>query len=1639
MADLQLTSKALQQRIAALSPERRALLEQRLQQQGLAAAAAEVPLVPQTRPAVVPLAASQKNLWVLQQLNPNSSAYHIAFSWRLIGPLNVPALADSLNAIAQRHDSLRTQFVEPDGQPCQKVLSDITLSLPVADLRALPAAAATAEIQRLSEQCVKQPFDLSRAPLFRCQLLGLDDTTHLLLVVLHHIVADGWSRGVLMRELATGYRARVESTAPALPPLPIQYTDYALWQQEWLQSAACRTQLDYWQQQLAGLPALELPSDRPRPAVPNFTSRTDTHALPSDCVAALKTLSQREGTTLFMTLLAAFKVLLHRYTAQEDIGVGVPVANRNQPEVEPLIGFFVNTLVLRTRLSSRITFRKLLQQIKQVAADGFQHSEVPFAKVVEALQPDRDLSQTPLFQVMFQLQSGYQRQNATTLDLELPELEVQQDWLDPGQTKFDMTWHGIEREEGLLLAVEYRTDLFDADRIQRMLGHFQILLNGILANPDRPVAEIPLLSAAERHQLLVAWNQTQTPLPDRYCQQQFEAQVAQTPAAIAVSDATEKLTYAQLNHRANQLAHTLQARGIGPESLVGIYLPRTVELLVAGLGVLKAGGAYVPIDPSLPAERVRFMLADAQASLVVTASATTPGKMWGDAYPTLDLLAEREKLAQAPDHNPVVSLCPDNLAYVIYTSGSTGQPKGTLLTHRGLSNYLHWCTQAYDVAAGGGAPVQSSIGFDATITSLFAPLLVGQPVTLLPETHEVEALSQALQSGEPFSLVKLTPSHLKALAPLILSSPPHSSLAPATQSFILGGEALRDRDIAPWQQHFPNLRLVNEYGPTEAVVGCCIYDVPLDFTGDTVPIGRPIANVQLYVLDTNLEPVPIGVPGELYIGGAGVARGYLNRPDLTAERFVPNPFSVGTYGSTPDANSGSGHQSVALGAAPSAPTGQILYKTGDRARYRPDGILEYLGRMDDQIKLRGYRIEPGEIESALCQHAQIEQAVVVLRDDMGAAAQLVAYVVKAAGRGQQAESAREHGGGDAGQRENLVSPHPPISSSLLRSFLADQLPAYMLPDRFVTLEALPLTVNGKVDRQALPLPEIETVVDEAERPLTETEQQLTGVWAAVLQRDAVGLHDNFFELGGDSILAMQIIAKARQEGLHLTPRQLFQHQTVAELAAVAAVRLPTVISQEPVTGAVPLTPIQRDLFAQALLEPHHFNQAVMVTLATNVQLPILAQALQALVIHHDGLRSHFSSQDDTWHSIIQAPDAVTVPLDSLDLSHRSPAAQTEALAAAVDDWQASLNLAAGPLLRAAWLRLGERGDRLLLIAHHLIVDGVSWRILLADLETAYRQLAAGSPAVLPPKTHSVQAWAHHLVNLGQSGGFEAERAYWREVCAPATAVPVDFAGDASRNTVASMEEISLGLDAAQTQSLLAVATQTYHAQVNEVLLTALGQTLKSWMQSPTVLVDLEGHGRDRDWQNLPTEQELDVSRTVGWFTAVYPVRLQLSSGTLAEQLQAVKEQLRRVPHQGVGYGMLRHLAAEADPALVSPAVISFNYLGQVRLDAAPEPDGLIQSLATESVGQLRSPLGARRYLLDVIALVRDGQLQMIWRYSRAVHRRATIEAIAQRYQAALQSCLATPAPEAAYTPSDFAAARVNQAQLDQLFSKIRGS
>jgi amino acid adenylation domain-containing protein len=1038
------------------------------------------------------LSFSQERLWFLDQIERGDAAYVMALALEMRGALDVTALEHALATLVRRHESLRTVFVAVDGRPLQVVSEPAAWTLPVAQV----SGEADAR-ERLREE-VSRGFDLARGPLFRAHLYRLAADAHVLLLAMHHSISDGWSTGILTRELGELYARFSRGEADTLPALPVRYRDFARWQRNWLQGETLDALLSHWRSRLAGAPqVLELPTDRPRSSVRSQRGATYSFLLPVELAEALRGLARREGSTLFMTLLAGFTLLLSRHSGQQDLLVGTPVANRSRAEIEDVVGCFVNTLVLRADLSGDPSARGFLARLREVCLDAFAHQDLPFERLVEELRPERDLSRNPLFQVMFALQ------NAPQQPLELAGITLRPLDIDRSTAQVDLTLHVWETAEGLSATFEYASELFEESTIARMAAHWRSLLEGMIASPERCVWELPLLSEAERRQLLTEWNQTAVEYPRNACAHElFEAQAERTPQAIAVRFEGKRLTYQELDRRSNQLAHHLRELGVGPEALVGLCVERSLEMVVGLLGILKAGGAYVPIDPSYPAARQAFMLQDSQAKVLLTQARLLP-RLPSHNTPTVCLDTDWHRLAQLPKSPPPSLAGPTHLAYVIYTSGSTGQPKGVCIAHRGLVNYLSWAISAYKVAEGAGAPVHSSIAFDLTVTSIFTPLLVGRSVELLPDDRGAEALARALQTAAGYSLVKLTPAHLQALQ---LQLRPEQ-VAERTRTFVIGGEQLRAEAIAFWRQHAPHTLLVNEYGPTETVVGCCVYTVtPETRSHGPIPIGRPIANTRLYILDRYLQPVPIGVAGELCIGGDGVARGYLNRAELTKERFIADPFS-------PE-------------------SGTRLYKTGDFARYLPDGTIEFLGRRDDQVKVSGFRIELGEIESVLGRLPQVQEAVVALCEDDPGERRLVAYVVLKPG---QADAPRE-----------------------LRSLLKQHLPDYMLPSAFVTLDRLPLTHNGKVDRAALPAPDFEHQLKEAfVPPRTEWELRLAQLWRELLRVERVGVDDNFFALGGNSLMIVRLISQINQRHqLSLRVVELFRNPTVGQLARLIDARQP---------------------------------------------------------------------------------------------------------------------------------------------------------------------------------------------------------------------------------------------------------------------------------------------------------------------------------------------------------------------------------------------------------------------------------------------------------------------------------------------------
>lgn len=1063
---------------------------------------------------VFPTSFAQQRLWFLDQLAPGNPFYNVSTALHLTGSLNFTALKQTFNEIVRRHETLRTRFVMVEQQPVQAISPSLTIPLPLIDLRNFDSPERSTRMQQIVTQEAQDPFNLTTGPLLRVKLLQLDEAEYLLLLNIHHIVADGWSIGVLIKELGVLYKAlagdkrcltTTDSVSRLLPELPIQYADFAQWQREWLQGVAAngtsplQSQLVYWQKQLNGISVLNLPTDRLRSAVPSYRGAKQFLELPHSLTQALEALSYQEGVTLFMTMLAAFQTLLYRYTQQEDIAVGSPIANRNRSELEGLIGFFVNSLVLRTDFSGKVTFRELLNRVREITLEAYSHQDLPFEKLVEELHPERDLSYHPFFQVVFSLQ------NTPIETLELSGLTLSLFEFDSKTAKLDLEFHLWQDLESLKGQMVYSTDLFDDKSITRMLGHFQTLLESIVANPEQRISDLSLLTGQERQELLIDWNDTKRDYPENKCfHQLFEAQVQETPDAIALNARSanalvfddEQLSYKELNIRSNQLAHYLKKLGVVPDVLVGICVERSPEAIVALLGILKAGGAYLPLDPSLPQERLKFILEDAQVSILLTHCSLAPLKKgdWGDLLSIVYIDEDWATITQHSQENPTSCVTFDNLAYVIYTSGSTGKPKGVLLQHRGLSNLAASQIEVFNIQPINRILQFASLSFDASIFEIVMALQTG--ATLYLANKESLLPGQAL-----LNLLREKAITHVTLPPAVLAVLPTESL-PALQTIICAGESCTNDILKRWWNS--QRRFFNAYGPTEATVWSTVAEIST--MSEKPPIGRPIANTQIYILDKYLQPLPIGIIGELYISGEGLAQGYLNRPELTIEKFIPNPFSD--------------------------KKGARLYNTGDLARYRTDGNIEFLGRIDNQVKIRGFRIELSEIETVLSQHQSVQKAVVIVKENVSGDKYLVAYIVP-----------------------NIETQN---FTSLLGKFLKEKLPEYMIPKSFVMLDSLPLTVNGKVDRYvltALNTPTSHSIDKAFIAPRTPTESTLAKIWAEVLNIERVGIYDNFFDLGGDSLLTVHLMKQIYKHFERELPlSSLFLNPTIDSLATALSTK-----------------------------------------------------------------------------------------------------------------------------------------------------------------------------------------------------------------------------------------------------------------------------------------------------------------------------------------------------------------------------------------------------------------------------------------------------------------------------------------------------
>ncbi|WP_327666578.1 MULTISPECIES: non-ribosomal peptide synthetase [unclassified Streptomyces] len=1516
---------------------------------GTAARPARRP-APRKTPGEAPLSSAQRRLWFLHRLEGPSAAYNIPLAVRLTGTrLDVDALRAALADLVARHEILRTVYPDTDGLPCQRLLEPTTPDLRVVD------HVSEAELADRLRQLAGEGFRLDEDAPFRAHLLLLGPEEHVLLLVLHHIAADGWSLDPLLLDLAAACRARMEGREPGWAPLPLQYADYCAWQHDLLGDASASDQdrqLAHWREALAGLPdELPLPADRPRPARATHHGGDIPVRLDADLHRRLRAVATETGTTVFMVVQAGLAALLTRLGAGTDIPLGTPVAGRADELLDDLVGCFVNTLVLRTDTSGDPSFRELLSRVRETDLAAYAHQELPFEHLVEALNPPRSLARHPLFQVMlaFRPTAGPR--------LDLPGLHGRTLPVETGSTKIDLTFNlGEQRTpdgspDGIEGILQYSADLFDRRTAVELAARLERLLRAAAGEPDRPIGAFDILGDGERHRLLAEFNDTAREVPDTTFPRLFEARVAEVPDAVAAEDGKDCLTYRQLGLRAEWLARVLVSHGAGPGRIVAFSLPRSVDLAVAVLAVLKAGAAYLPLDPEHPAERTAHLLADADPVCLIARDRPFADRPTG--CPVVDP-------DTSPDDpgRPLPEARPADPAYLIYTSGTTGRPKGVVVEHRNLTTYVARCVEAYP-SLRGTSLLHATMSFDATVTTLHGALAAGGRVHIAG-FHD----AGAAPANGGYTFLKATPSHLPLLPAL------SHDLSPA-EEFMLGGEALVGEALRLWRRDHPDVRLINHYGPTELTVGCTDHRIEPgdDLPTGPVPIGRPMWNTRAYVLDSRLNPVPAGVEGELYVSGDQVARGYWRRPGLTAERFVADPFGS---------------------------SGGRMYRTGDLAVWRGDGALELRGRADGQLKIRGLRIEPGEVEGVLTAHPGVAQAAVVVREDGTGVRRLVGYVVGVAEVGFPA----------------------------LLAHAARQLPAHMVPEALVALDALPMTPNGKLDRAALPAPAaIRETTGRA--PRTPQEEALRDLFAEVLgvPAEGVGADDGFFDLGGDSITSIHLVSRALATGLRLTPRDVFEQRTVAGLAATAAARPATGPGpeQDAPTGTLPLTPAMHRLRERG--GPiGAFSQSVLLVTPAGADEKRLTAALQALLDHHDVLRLRLAPDGPS--AEIPPPgsvDAATVlerigePADFADLLDRSASL---------------LSPRTGELVRAVWCDAGpDRPGRLLLTVHHLAVDGVSWRILCSDLAAAWRS------EELPEPGTSFRHWARLLEREARSAARAAELDVWRAMSESPAPLLGARRPDPQRDVVGGMRHLARQLAADVTTELLTTVPAAFHAGPDDVLIAALAAAFVRWRRTrdghPALLLDIERHGRE------DLADGVDLSRTVGWFTSIVPARLDLAGvdpADPAQVLKTVKEQLRSVPDHGIGYGLLRHLDPENGPLLADlpAAEVGFNYLGRTArsdngdLPLAPE--------TLRNLGAVHDPATPVAHGLEITAMTtEDGRLDITWSWAPGIWSETDVHALADAWltELAAQTEGGTGAA-GGHTPSDLPLVSLSQAEIDEL-------
>nr|WP_241265818.1 non-ribosomal peptide synthetase [Streptomyces boncukensis] len=1553
------------------------------------------------RPDPLPLSYAQRRLWFIDRFEGPSATYNAPFPMRLTGALDETALAAAVGDVVARHESLRTVFADDGaGVSHQRVLpaAEARPEVPVVEVAADGLDDAMAEASA-------RPFDLAaeipvRATLFRC---GAEE--HVLLLLIHHVASDGSSMAPLARDLSTAYAARVRGAEPQWAELPVQYADYTLWQQELLgdetdPGSVLSTQVDYWRDELAGVPQpVRLPTDRPRPPVASHEGAAVEFSLDPRVVARLEELAQERGATVSMVLHAGLAVLLHQLGAGDDITIGSPIAGRTDEALQDLVGFFVNTWVLRADLAGNPAFADLLERVREKSLTAYDNQDVPFERLVEALNPERSTAYSPLFQVMFAWQNFDRR------DFSLPGLRVEFERVRSETAKFDLFFNLADIPgRGVVGLLEYATDLYDARTAEQFAARFVKVLEQLADDPDLRVGGVELLEPAEHEAVLREFNDTERPVPALSAVELVERRAAETPDAVAVVYGDRSLTYRELDTRANRLAHVLAERGVGAEKVVGLALPRTAELVVATLAVWKAGAAYLPIDPKYPSRRLDFILSDARPRLVLT-DTVTAGVLPDTGVPHLLVDEVDLDVGEVGDAAPLGRRAePQRAAYVMYTSGSTGVPKGAVVPHATVVNDVLRLAEAVGVGAGTRVLAATSVNFDVSVFETITTLAAGGTVEVVRDV-----LTLGERGGWSGGVISTVPSVFAELLDQLAGRI-------EAEAVVFAGEALPASLVARVREAIPGVRVVNSYGQTESFYATA-FSVPADAewsAGGAAPIGSPLGNMRTYVLGSGLRPVPVGVVGELYVAGS-VARGYHGRGALTAERFVADPFGG---------------------------PGARMYRTGDLARWTADGRLEYAGRGDAQVKVRGLRIEPGEVEAVLTRHPGVAQAVVTTREGHRGSTQLIGYVVAAGGDDGGMVDAEGHVEADmtAG-----------ITVRELRRYAAARLPEYMVPSVLVMLDRLPLAPNGKLDRAALPQPQLTSGAYRP--PRTAEEEILAGVYADVLALERVGIDDDFFAIGGDSIRSIQVVSRARAQGVEVSPRQVFEQRTVAELAQVATAGAgaapPLAELDGGGVGDLPLPPVARH-FRELGGGFGRFSMSAVLELPAEIDEAGLGAVLTAVLDHHDILRSRLvpgGSLRITEPGTVEAAPLLRRVSCSGDWDARwRRTAQAE-----LDGATGRLDPSGGVMAQFVWFDAAPGAGRLLIVLHHLVVDGVSWRILVPDLAEAWQRVRDGRTPELPPVGTSARRWAHALEEAASEPDRVDELDLWRSLVEGPDPLLGSRALNPAVDVMSTVESVAAELPEPVTESLLTRVPAAFHGGVNDGLLAALALAVARWrrergVEESSALIRLEGHGREE--QAVPGA---DLSRTVGWFTSMFPVRLDVGEADLDEAfaggpavgavVKAVKEQLLAIPDKGLGYGLLRHLnpVTGGELATHSSGQISFNYLGRIAADELPEQlRGLGWALAPDTVGMtadLDADMPALS-TLDVSAYVTDTEdgprLKARVAFPAGVLDREAAQRLTDLWCAALEALTrhADGPAGGGLTPSDLPLVAADQGQID---------